>query len=138
MLYTTNWAQWRMSANNRPAWCDPYAYTPKHIDPSVPTHINYAFAKINPSTYAVEAIEFNDDKLLQELQALKKSAPGLKTLISIGGWSFSRGSEVFTGTGVELIFPAMAASAANRAAFVSSAVAFAKKYGMNGVDIDWE
>ena len=70
-------------------------------------------------------------------QALKQRNPSLKTLISIGGWSFSRADEVFKRSGSDKVFPAMAASAANRQAFVASAVQYAKKHGFDGLDIDW-
>jgi chitinase len=71
------------------------------------------------------------------MQAHKNSNPGLKTLISIGGWSFSRGEEVFNGTGSQAIFPAMAASSANRAAFIASAISYAQRHGFDGIDMDW-
>ncbi len=138
VVYTTDWAQWRASSNGRPKWCDKYALKPADIDPTLPTHINYAFAKINPSTYAVETVEFNDEEMIEDLIAHKADNPDLKILISIGGWSFSRGSEAFKGTGTERIFPAMAASASNRAVFVASAIEFATSRGFDGIDIDWE
>lgn len=36
-------------------------------------------------------------------QGLKSRNPDLKTLISVGGWSFSRGDEAFKGTGSETV-----------------------------------
>lgn len=137
VVYTTDWSQWRRSNNGRPGWCDAYAYTPGNIDPSVPTHVNYAFAKIQPDGQVVH-VEQNEPQLIAQLQALKGRNPALKTLISIGGWSFSRGEEVFTGTGSEKIFPAVAGDAAKRGTFVRSAIQYAQQYGFDGIDIDWE
>ena len=78
-----------------------------------------------------------DDKALQaQLSAIK--ATGVKTIISIGGWSFSTGTDVFAGQGTEQIFPAMARTNASRAAFIQSAVSYAKARGFDGIDIDWE
>ena len=78
-----------------------------------------------------------DDKALQaELAAIKIN--GVKTIISIGGWSFSTGTNVFAGQGTELIFPDMARTNASRAAFVQSAISYAKERGFDGTDIDWE
>lgn len=37
------------SSNGRPAWCDPYATTPKHLDSKLYTHVFYAFAKVTTS-----------------------------------------------------------------------------------------
>lgn len=95
------------------------------------THINFAFANINPSTYRiVVGDEFADlqkeggsfDKLYQ----LKKYYPHLKTLISVGGWTWSTH------------FYEAAATAANRQAFAESVREFLVKYKFDGVDLDWE
>lgn len=61
-----------------------------------------------------------------QLIKLKQGNPSLKTIISVGGWSWSnRFSEV-------------AASAATRETFADSAVNFLRKYNFDGVDLDWE
>jgi chitinase len=60
------------------------------------------------------------------LCALKKENPDLKTLISIGGWTWSGR------------FSDAALTKASRSAFADSCVKFIKKYGFDGVDIDWE
>ncbi|ELR73276.1 Chitinase [Fulvivirga imtechensis AK7] len=95
------------------------------------THINFAFANINPSTYRiVVGDEFADlqkeggsfDKLYQ----LKQYYPHLKTLISVGGWTWSTH------------FYEAAATAANRQAFAESVREFLVKYKFDGVDLDWE
>jgi chitinase len=137
VLYTTDWAQWRGSNNNRPTWCDPYAHRPADIDASLATHINYAFAKIDGTAFEVVNVEANAEELMAGLQGLKSVNPNLKTMISIGGWSFSRGDDVFKGTGSEKIFPEMAASAAKRAAFIRSATEYARQRGFDGIDVDW-
>lgn len=95
------------------------------------THINFAFANINPSNYhIVVGDEFADlqkeggsfDKLYQ----LKQYYPHLKTLISVGGWTWSTH------------FYEAAATAANRQAFAESVREFLVKYKFDGVDLDWE
>lgn len=83
-------------------------------------------------------VEYNDLQLQQELQQVKSQIPGMKTLISIGGWSFSTGTGVYSGTGAELIFPRMASSSTSRTAFINSAIQYARSRGFDGIDIDWE
>jgi chitinase len=57
----------------------------------------------------------------------KRSEPHLVALMSVGGWGGSDG------------FFAMASSAANRAAFVRSAMRFLQQHpAIDGLDIDWE
>jgi chitinase len=56
----------------------------------------------------------------------KQAHPNLKTIISIGGWSWSNR------------FSDVAASAATRETFANSAVDFLRKYQFDGVDLDWE
>ncbi len=98
------------------------------------THLIYSFAQVQNNQvtlrdpYAALQKPFPDGRHgnLEELQALKAAHPQLKTLIAVGGWTLSDP------------FPALAASAASRTAFVNSAVAFIRQYGFDGVDIDWE
>jgi len=59
-------------------------------------------------------------------QALKKRAPGLKTLIAIGGWSFND-----LGPN-QRVFGDMVATAQNRALFIRNALAFTARYGFDG------
>lgn len=53
-------------------------------DPSLVTHINYAFGHVD-STFSKVVID--RESRLQEIANLKKDAPHLKVLLSIGGWA---------------------------------------------------
>jgi chitinase len=104
------------------------------------THINYAFAKIVDGECALFDVNAATEKAYQgdkpergalsgsfnQLLQLKKKHPHLKTLISVGGWTLSGP------------FSDVAANEESRTRFAKSCVAFIRKYGFDGVDIDWE
>ena len=104
------------------------------------THINYAFAKIANGECSLfdnfAAIDkfYPGDKWdpgflrgnFHQLQQLRKKHPHLKTLISVGGWTLSSP------------FSDAALTDASRGKLARSCVAFMKKYGFDGIDIDWE
>lgn len=62
---------------------------------------------------------------LQKLPALRKQNPDLKVLLSVGGW----GARGFSGA---------AASKETRKVFIQSAQEIVEKYGLDGIDLDWE
>lgn len=119
------------------------------------THIQYSFASINPATNKINfgdqfaAIEEDFSSLTPEqliykgkeikldpnlpykghfnlLQTMKKDNPDVDLLISIGGWAGSRG------------FYTMLDTDAGINTFADSCVDFIRKYGFDGVDIDFE
>jgi chitinase len=105
------------------------------------THVNYAFGKIaadNRLTWnAAAATEQGYDGdcqepgcphgLFNQITLLKKKHPGLRFLMSVGGWTDSGP------------FYEMAASDASRETFASSCAAFLRSYPQfDGIDIDWE
>ncbi|MGC6204115.1 MULTISPECIES: glycoside hydrolase family 18 protein [unclassified Citrobacter] len=102
------------------------------------THLNYSFGLV----YNNEQDETNDalkdaSKLhqiwlsekvqadLQKIPELRKQNPNLKVLLSVGGW----GARGFSGA---------AATKETRAVFIQSAQEIIEKYGLDGIDLDWE
>ena len=91
-------------------------------DPTLMTHINYAFGHVN-NTF--DGVRINSEERLRELVKLKQINPDLKILISIGGWGSGRFSE-------------MAMDSTLRAKFVADCIRVYKEFGLDGVDLDWE
>ncbi|KAH1171629.1 hypothetical protein KIL84_007247 [Mauremys mutica] len=105
---------------------EPAKYFPNNVDPNLCTHLIYAFATMNQNKIA--PYEWNDeDRLFPEFQALKKSNDKLVTSLAIGGWNF--GTQKFT---------EMVASPANRKTFIDSVIAYLRKFGFDGIDLDFE
>lgn len=91
-------------------------------DPSYLTHINYAFAHVSDS---YDGVRIDMPRRLRQIVKLKKQAPGLKVLLSIGGWGSGRFSE-------------MAADSLNRTSFARACKKIVRRYRLDGIDIDWE
>lgn len=91
-------------------------------DPSLLTHINYSFAHIKSD---FETLDIKTESRLVKIAALKKTAPGLKVLLSVGGWEAGNFSE-------------MAADPGHRKNFCANCLAACNKYGLDGIDLDWE
>jgi len=88
------------------------------------TRINYAFANVQNGRM-VEGFAHDAENFLA-LTALKQANPELKVLVSVGGWTWSGN------------FSDMALTKESRKMFIESAVQFVERYGLDGLDIDWE
>lgn len=95
------------------------------IAPKKLTHINYAFINLKDNRAFINR-PATDTVNLRNLVALKAQNPKLKILISIGGWAWSEN------------FSDAALTDTARAAFAKSAVDIARKFKLDGVDVDWE
>ena len=91
-------------------------------DPTLLTHINYAFALIKDD---FETLDIKKPARLTQIVGLKNQNPNLKVVLSVGGWGAGNFSE-------------MAADANHRKKFAQNCVAAVKQYGLDGIDIDWE
>lgn len=108
------------------------AFFPENIPAGVYTHLNYAFASIDPNTFAIVPASAEDVELYSKLTALKQIDDSLKVFISIGGWDFNNAGPTAT------TFSDLAASTANQQKFFVSLISFMSTYDFDGVDIDWE
>ncbi|KAF7632869.1 Glyco_18 domain-containing protein [Meloidogyne graminicola] len=117
--YFTNWAIYR---NGRAK------FTPEDYAPGLCTHIFYAFAYFNES-FDAYAIDPNDLPNGSDPDNMLKYDPNLKLVLSFGGWTFSTNTT---------LFERMMSSKENRSKFIKSAIAFVRKHGFDGIDIDCE
>ncbi len=96
------------------------------LDATKYTHINYAFANLDPNGNVYFTYPSQDDPNINALKALKANNPNLKILISVGGWTWSNH------------FSAVTADPAKRANLVNSAWNLVTSRNVDGIDIDWE
>jgi len=97
------------------------------IDGTKLTHINYAFANvIDGRVVEGEGREQADKENLAKLNSLKKVNPELKILISIGGWTWSKG------------FSDAVLTEDSRKKFTASAFDYLIRHDLDGLDFDWE
>jgi hypothetical protein len=97
------------------------------------THVNLAFAYINPETFDIIPMDGLQESLFTKITNLKTVNPALKAYISIGGWSFNDNDTIY-----QPVFSNIASSSANQAKFAGNLLSFLSQYGFDGADLDWE
>merc|ERR1712198_749971 len=120
VCYHTNWAQYRP---------DKGKFNPENIDPFLCTHIIYAFAKLDRN-HELSMYEWNDDKLYPRMMASKQKNPKLRISLAVGGWNHENGKPSK--------FSVMVNNDGFRTKFIKKAIEFLRKWGFDGLDLDWE
>ncbi|KAI3936658.1 hypothetical protein MKX01_034087 [Papaver californicum] len=100
---------------------------PPSAIPSYYTHVFYAFVGISSPNYQLVVKPEDDQWMKTFTTSLLSKTPRVTTMLSIGGGSSDRS-----------VFAAMARSPSNRANFILSTIQVARKYGFDGLDLDWE
>ncbi|KAG2001266.1 hypothetical protein GB937_010336, partial [Aspergillus fischeri] len=100
--------------------------------PGVYTHINVAYAVIDPDTFEIRPSLLADINLFASLTDLKRSDPDLKVYIALSGSTYSsQGPTEHTSSD-------LAASEANQTAFIKSLTKFMTAFNFDGVSLDWQ
>lgn len=107
------------------AWASGQGYKPDQLPAEQFTQINYAFGKIENGKAGLSDPS-RDRTNLQGLTALRRRNPGLKIVLSIGGWDEST------------YFSDVAATSSARTAFAQSCLDLLLTHNLDGVDLDWE
>ncbi|GFG35165.1 hypothetical protein Cfor_12741 [Coptotermes formosanus] len=120
VCYFESWATYRPGSGK---------FDVELIDPNLCTHLIYSFVGINSNAQVTILDPWNDIDLgaIRRFNALRNQNPNLKTMAAIGG--ATAGSDTFS---------QVVNSATSRAKFADNIVNFAKQYGFNGIDLDWE
>ncbi|CAF1436071.1 unnamed protein product [Adineta steineri] len=121
--YFTNWSQYRSSFGY---------FDPSYIDPSLCTHLYYAFANINIKTRSPSPFEINDIQSLskgmyEQINLLKTKNRRMKTLLTLGGASVN-----------SIQFRNVFQHDKIRREFIRNTIKYLRKYKFDGLDLDWE
>lgn len=107
-------------------------FWPEQIPIGIYSHINFAFAIIDPKTFKIAPSSPDDVNLYKRLMLLKQRDPGLKVYIAVGGWAFNDPGPTAT------TFSDLSASVPRQKVFMESLLSFMSTYGFDGIDLDWE
>jgi chitinase len=98
------------------------------------THINAAYAWIDPDDFTVAYMTGTDSLIWSRLTALKETNPGLQVWLSIGGWMMN-GVTPETLETMENLITHNGKEEQKR--FTESLLSVLGEYGFDGVDFDW-
>ncbi|OAA41490.1 Chitinase II [Beauveria brongniartii RCEF 3172] len=100
---------------------------PEAIPAGALTHINLAFIQFGQDYKVVDT----GGDIVARVSKLKLKYPGLRVNMAVGGWEFNDPP-------TSHYFSDMAGSSDNQQVFIDSVVAYLTKYGLDGIDLDWE
>ena len=122
MCYYTSWSVKRPGAGR---------FEPSHLDPTLCTHIIYAFGTIRDNKLAASNLaDIGDgikDGMFAKINKLKEVNPALKVMLAVGGWKI--GSKPFQ----ELV-----SNSFRMNGFVYDSIEFLRSNNFDGLDVDWE
>ncbi|KAJ3653205.1 hypothetical protein Zmor_012469 [Zophobas morio] len=120
VCYFTSWTIYREGDGT---------FAAKDVDPTLCTHILYAFVGLNEdgTINILDDWEITGLEELAHLVSLKEQNPDLKILLSMGGWN--EGSTTYS---------EVAGDETKRATLVADVISFLDENQFDGFDLDWE
>ena len=107
-------------------------YVVDDVDPSLCTHVIYAFAKLDGTSYTIqpddETVDI-DNGFYEKFVYLKLKNPKLITMIAIGGFDDSNDGDKYS---------RLVRSSTNMRTFVNSVTSFLQEHKFDGLDFDWQ
>lgn len=140
VAYYTNWSQYRTA---------PASFKPANLSPIISklTDINYAFFFFNyqsaeapagvTNDWKIHFAEWNDDANVKAVVEMAKPH-GTKVFASVGGWNFNTNDSGIYGHLTYTFFSQMVADPSKYMPFTASCIELCQKYGLAGIDLDWE
>jgi chitinase len=110
------------------------SFDTNNIDPTLYTHLIYAYAALNKKTFCLKSTnEWIDikDEGYKQFTDLKTRNPQLKLMISLGEWTDSTKNKTTK-------YFQLVSSPRNIDTFVKSALEFLEKYNFDGLDLHWK
>ncbi len=83
------------------------------------SHLHLAFGYITPGTFDISMMPGIPDDVITQIAGLKQINPGVKMMISLGGWSFSDND-----TDTQPVFGDMVSSVGKQLLFITKLLAF--------------
>ncbi|XP_073158165.1 nod factor hydrolase protein 1-like [Henckelia pumila] len=110
-----------------PSWISSN-FSPSSINTKLFTHVYYAFLTPNNVTFKFDIEQTQEAPLLLNFTStLHTKNPPVKTIFSVGGAAEG-----------PVLFSRMVADSSSRWHFILSSIEVARKFGFDGVDLDWE
>lgn len=113
------------------ALTDVVAMRPKDIPLGYYTHINFAFALIDPETFRIAPMDDETASLYTDVTRLKARQGDLRVWIAVGGWAMNDPGRTRT------TFSDLAKSESAQDEFFESLISFMLANDFDGVDLDW-
>lgn len=132
---------------------DCHQFPPSAVPVEGLTHVNFAFAYVDPNSYDVGPMSSDTPAELftqtAVVRTLKSGNGDLEVFVSIGGWIFSDNKtetqpvfgDIASCEYSQAIYPSLtnfSKAPPKRQIFAKNLVKFMQHYGFDGVDIDWE